>query len=185
MKKPFLIIASFLLMLQLSAQDKYFTKSGKIIFDATVAKSPEKIEGVNNTVTCVIDIKTGNLQFAVLMKNFEFERALMQEHFNENYVETNKYPKAEFKGAIVDFATLNLSKEGNYEVKVKGKMSLHGQTKDAAANGKIIVKAGKIQILSAFSVLFSDYAIAIPGLVADKLASAASIKVDCLLEPFK
>lgn len=185
MKNQFLLVASFLIFTQLSAQDKYFTKTGKIVFDATVAKSPEKIEGINKNVTCVIDLKTGNLQFAVLMKSFEFERALMQEHFNENYVESNKYPKTEFKGAVTDYTPINVDKDGTYDVKVKGKMSMHGQTKDAVANGKMIVKSGKIQLLSTFQVLFSDYAISIPGIVADKLASAASIKVDCQLEALK
>src|SRR5690349_23750589 len=82
------------------AQDKFFTKSGQVTFSSKT--SLENIEAHNKSVTCVLDVKTGNLQFAVLMKGFEFEKALMQEHFNENYVESHKYPKAEFKGQIVN-----------------------------------------------------------------------------------
>lgn len=180
----FYILAAVLVN-TIQAQDKFFTKSGKISFDATVPKSPENIDGVNKTATCVLDTKTGNIQFAMLMKGFEFERALMQEHFNENYVESNKFPKADFKGILTDLAAVNFGKEGSYAVKVKGKLTMHGQTKDMEAEGKLIVKGGKIQVLSAFQAALSDYGIEIPQLVADKVAKAAKINVDCLLDPLK
>lgn len=176
---------SFFILVTVHAQDKFFTKSGKIVFDATSPKSPENILGVNKTVTCVLDIKTGALQFAVLMKGFEFEKALMQEHFNENYVESNKFPKAEFRGAIADPSFVNVGKEGVYVVKVKGKLTIHGETKDVECEGKITVKGGKVQAVAAFSVVLSDYGVTVPQLVADKVAKTAKISVDCLLDPLK
>ena len=97
MKKQLVIIIITLFSASLAnAQDKFFTKSGQVIFSSKT--SLENIEAHNKSATCVLDTKTGNLQFAVLMKGFEFEKALMQEHFNENYVESHKFPKAEFKG---------------------------------------------------------------------------------------
>jgi polyisoprenoid-binding protein YceI len=164
---------------------KYFTKSGKINFDATSPTSPERIEGVNRTATCVIDTKTGNMQFAVLMKGFEFERALMEEHFNENYVESNKYPRAEFKGEIKQNDGVNYSKDGTYTVKVKGKLTLHGESNDVETDAKIIVQNGKISAMADFSVKLEDFKISIPGLVADKVSKIAKITVSCSLEPLK
>lgn len=185
MKKLIICILALFVINNITAQDKFFTKSGKISFDATSPKSPENIEGVNKTVTCVLDTKTGNLQMAVLMKVFEFDRALMQEHFNENYVESNKFPKTEFRGAIVAGSVVNYSKEGVYPVTVKGKLTMHGQTREVEAEGKLTVKAGKIQVQSVFSEQLADYGITIPQLVADKVAKTAKITVDCLLDPLK
>jgi len=186
MKKISIALTFLILCLQAAhAQDKFFTKSGKINFNATAPASPEKIEGINKSVTCVVDTKTGNMQFAVLMKGFEFERALMEEHFNENYVESNVYPKTEFKGAISNNATVNYTKDGVYPVKVKGKLSMHGETREVETDGKITVKAGKINASAVFSVALTDYKISIPALVADKIAKKANIIVDCSLEPLK
>lgn len=185
MKKILLASFLFLSMITLQAQDKYFTKTGKINFGATSPSSPEKVEGINKSVICVEDIKTGNIQFSALMKGFEFERALMQEHFNENYIESDKFPKAEFKGVIVNNANVNYSKEGTYPVKVKGKLSIHGETKDVETDGKLTVTGGKISATANFEVALSDYKITIPSLVADKVAKTAKINVDCLLEPLK
>src|SRR6476619_4983321 len=94
------------------AQGKFYTKTGKVSF---YSKAPlEEIEGKNKTVTAVLDSKTGGIQFAVQMKGFEFEKQLMQQHFNENYVESNKYPNAEFKGTITNNSDINYSKDGTY-----------------------------------------------------------------------
>lgn len=185
MKKIKSIVIVLLFVTAVQAQDKWFTKSGKIVFDATVAKSPEQITGINKSVTCVIDTKTGNLQFAVLMKGFEFERALMQEHFNENYAESNKYPKTVFKGMVQDNASVNYSKNGVYPVHVKGSLTMHGQTKDVIAEGKIMIQSGEVQLSSVFEVGLTEFGVDIPQLVADKVAKNAKITVDCLLTPLK
>jgi polyisoprenoid-binding protein YceI len=185
MKKIKSILIILLFVTAVQAQDKWFTKSGKIVFDATVAKSPEQIAGVNKSVTCVMDTRSGNLQMAVLMKGFEFERALMQEHFNENYVESNQFPKTVFKGMIQDNASVNYAKNGIYPVHVKGALTMHGQTHEVNAEGKISIQSGAIQLTSVFEVSLSEYGIDIPQLVADKVAKNARISVDCLLAPLK
>lgn len=166
-----------------SAQEKYFTKTGKINFDATSPGSPEQVEGFHKNTLCVLDTKTGNLQFSVAMKGFEFERALMQEHFNENYIESDQFPKSEFKGMISNNTSVNYTTNGEYPVFVKGKLTMHGITKDVEANGKLVIKNGKIAATSVFTVLLADYKISIPGLVADKVSKTAKIVVNCLLDP--
>lgn len=185
MKKIILLLSITAIANITIAQGKYFTKTGKIDFDATVSKSPEDIKAVNKSTTMVIDTKTGNMQFLVLMKGFEFTRSLMQEHFNENYVESTKFPKAEFKGKITDNAAVNYTKDGAYKVKVKGKLTMHGVTKDTESDGVITVKAGKITATSTIVTSFADYKISIPTLVADKVANTAKINITCALEPMK
>src|SRR5688572_15995215 len=151
MKKCFLLSAAIIFCVNLvQAQDKFFTKSGKISFYSKA--SLENIEAHNKTVACVLDTKTGNVQFAVMMKAFEFEKALMQEHFNENYVESHKFPKAEFKGQLVNYADINFSKDGKYPAKVKGKLTMHGVTRDVETTGTIVVKSGKIDADAVFTV---------------------------------
>jgi hypothetical protein len=163
------------------AQDKFFTKNGKINF---VSKGTvETIEAQHKSVTCVLDSKTGNIQFSVLMKGFEFKKALMQEHFNENYVESDKFPKADFKGQIANNSDVNYTKDGSYNVKVKGKLTLHGETKDVETSGTITVSGGKPTATSEFNVLMSDYKIAIPGVVKDHMDNNVKITVNCPLEP--
>ena len=109
----------------------------------------------------------------------------MQEHFNENYVESDKFPKAEFEGLIDNNGTMNYSKDGTYVVKVKGKLTIHGETRDIETPGKLIVQNGKINVSADFNVILSDYRISIPGLVADKVSKTAKISVACQLELFK
>jgi polyisoprenoid-binding protein YceI len=185
MKRTILVALLAIFTLTIVNAQKYYTKTGKIFFDATSSSSPEKIEATNRTATCVVDVQSGAIQFAMLMKGFEFERALMQEHFNENYVESNKFPKAEFKGKIKDNHEIDYKKDGTYKAKVKGDLTIHGETKEVEAEGKFIVKGGKITAEAEFSVKLSDFKISIPGLVADKIAKTAKITVSCLLELLK
>lgn len=184
MKKQLLSILVLLLFISAAnAQEKFYTKSGKISFFSK--SSLENIEAHNKSVTCVLDVKSGNLQFAVLMKGFEFEKALMQEHFNENYVESHKFPKAEFKGQVANNHEIDYSKDGTYKAKVKGKLTLHGETRDVETNGLIAVKGGKIDADASFAVQLADYNITIPNLVKDNISKTINITVDCILEPLK
>lgn len=157
------------------AQPKYFTKSGKISF---YSKSPmENIEAVNNKVVSVWDVATGQLEFAVLMKGFEFAKALMQEHFNENYVESDKYPKAVFKGIIENSNTLSLTTDNSVTVNVNGYLTMHGLTNPVKTTGVITIKNGVISATSNFSVALSNYGISIPSIVAGKINKNIAIVV--------
>lgn len=162
-----------------------FTKTGKVQFDATAVSSPERIEAVTHTATAVLDTRNGQLQFSILIKSFVFERALMEEHFNENYMESDKYPKAEFKGNVINLAGGDFAKDGAYNVKVKGKLTLHGESRDIETTGKLEIKGAMIQATASFQIALADYKISVPSLVADKVAKTARINVDCKLEPIK
>lgn len=183
--KNLLIMAIAVLGATAGFSQRYYTKSGQINFDATSPSSPEKIEGVNRSATCVVDAKTGNMQFAALMKGFAFERALMEEHFNENYVESDKFPKAEFKGELKNIDKVDFTKDGTHTVKVKGKLTMHGESKEIETDAKINIQNGKIKATTELNVLLSDYKVSIPGLVADKVSKTVRITVACSLEPLK
>lgn len=173
MKK--LILLLFILPTTLFAQDKYYTKSGKASFYS--ATSVEDIEATNKSVTSVLDSKTGKIEFSMLIKSFEFEKALMQEHFNENYMESEKYPKATFKGDIVDVKDLDLKKDGTYDAKVKGKLTIHNVTKDVEETAKFTVKDGKISAKCDFKIKLKDYGIEDPTMIGKKIAEEISIKI--------
>ncbi|HEX8314539.1 MAG TPA: YceI family protein [Flavisolibacter sp.] len=183
-KQSLVTLAALLLFTTaINAQGRYFTKTGKIDF---FSKAPmEDIEAKNKTVTAVLDTKTGALQFEVQMKGFEFEKKLMQEHFNENYVESGKFPKATFKGSVANNSTVNYAKDGTYKVNVKGKMTIHGVTKEVEAPGTVKVNAGKIDATSTFNIQLSDYNISIPSVVKEKVSNTIRVTVDTKLEPLK
>jgi polyisoprenoid-binding protein YceI len=154
---------------------KYFTREGKVSF---FSEAPlEKIEALNNTATSVMDISTGKIEFAILIKAFQFEKSLMQEHFNENYMESGKYPKATFKGSVTNYETINLSKDGEYAVNVKGDLTIHGETKPIEAPGKILIKDGQISANSSFEVTVADFKIEIPSIVRDNIAKTVRIDI--------
>ncbi len=181
-------IVAFLVVMVLGvssafSQGKYFTKSAAVSFEASTPL--ENIEAKNTKGTFVLDASNGAIEVAVLLKAFEFERALMQEHFNENYVESDKYPKSIFKGKITNISDVNLGKDGSYPVTIGGKLTLHGVTKDVSTKGSIDVKNGKVSARSGFIVAVADYNIEIPSIVADKVAKNVKIKITAWLEPLK
>lgn len=176
--KKFLLATTmlFFLALHVNAQERYFTRAAKVNFLSEAAE--EKISGKNAQATSVFDAKTGQLEFAILMKAFEFEKALLMEHFNENYVESTKYPKAIFKGMITDIAMVDFSKDGVYPVNYKGALTMHGVTKDITGKGILTLKGGKVSGHSDFKILLADYKIEIPALVKEKVAKEVQIVVD-------
>jgi hypothetical protein len=180
--KTWLIIPALLAgMAMANAQGKYFTRNGNVSFSA--GTSLENIDAINRKAASVIDAATGQLEFTVLIKAFEFERALMQDHFNENYMESDKFPKASFKGSIVNNNEVGYTKNGSYPVQLKGDLTIHGVTKPVTLKGNIEVKDQKLNATSAFDVTIADYNITIPGLVSDKIDKQAKVKVDLVYEP--
>jgi hypothetical protein len=159
----------------------YMTRTGKVYFNATTKNSPEVVEAKNNEVACIVDAKNGDVRFQVLINSFKFERATMQEHFNENYMESSKYPKSDFKGTISNLTEINFTKDGTYNARVSGKLTMRGITKDVSVPGTVAVKGKTIVIKAKFPVVLKDYNISIPGLVADKLDKTASVAIDCEL----
>ena len=160
---------------------KYFTREGKIAFYSDAPM--EKIEAHNKKATSVIDAESGKIEFAILIKAFQFEKALMQEHFNENYMESSKYPKATFKGQIKDMSNVNLSTDGEYHVSVAGDLTIHGVTQKVETPAQIVVTDGAINAKSTFEVLVADYEIEIPSVVKDNIAKTVKIEVDIDYQP--
>ncbi len=159
--KTILSIA-FLLPLGLSAQDRFATRTGHVSFFS--ATPMENVEAHNHKSTSVFDATSGAIQFAVLMKGFEFEKALMQEHFNENYVESNTYPKGEFKGKFTGFTAENARKPGKFEVVLEGDLTMHGVARKRTLNATIEVDAnGVLKASCDFTLKPADHGIKIPG----------------------
>ncbi|NOR88377.1 MAG: YceI family protein [Bacteroidales bacterium] len=178
--KNILFIAVFVVSVgQLSAQ-RFMTKNGFVKF---YSETPmETIEANNHQVNSAYDYTSGVFVFKVLMKSFEFEKALMQEHFNENYVESDSYPVASFKGEIVNNSEINLTKKGPIEVKVKGVMKMHGVTKDIEATGTMDLQDDLIHATAKFDIKPSDFDIKIPGAVVKNIAEAVEVTVDVELK---
>lgn len=180
MKKLILTVLCMLAVSFAAKAQKFITKTGHIKF---YSDSPlEKIEAHNRQVNAALDAATGDFVFKVLMKSFEFEKALMQEHFNENYVESDKYPNALFTGKVTNISDVNVSSDGVYEVMVEGKLTLHGVTQPVKEKGSFEVKGGKLLGKSKFNIALSDYNIKIPGAVTNNISKAIEITVEVNLE---
>ena len=169
-------ILSLLLILstsQISLAQKVYTKNGTITF---FSKSPlENITAINKQVMSVLNTENGDLQFSLLVKGFHFEKALMEEHFNENYMESDKFPKSTFKGIISNVASVDFTKEGEYAVSVSGDLTIHGVTQKVSVPGTIRVKNGNVSAVSTFKVKVADYNISIPKVVKDNIAEQIEI----------
>lgn len=169
-----------LLCCQVLNAQLFMTRHGQVSF---FSKTPmENIEAVNNEIASALNIQTGEIGFAVLVKSFHFERALMEQHFNETYMESDKMPKASFKGKITNLSAVDFNKEGSYPVTTDGEMTIHGVTQKISIAGTIIIKGGLPQVIARFKVVPKDYNIKIPGLVADKIAASMDVSVNCKYE---
>ena len=165
------------------AQEKWFTRNGKInFFSKTTA---ENIDANNNEVFSMIDPQKKEVAFQVLCTGFKFQKALMEEHFNENYMESTKYPKALFQGTIADPSKIDFSKDGTYNVTVAGNLTMHGVTNKINIPATIVVAAGKISGESKFNIKLADYKIEIPSVVAKQISETVAVTVNCQYEPFK
>lgn len=158
-----------------NAQNRYFTKTGHIEFFSHTAM--EDIKGVNDQVTSFIDISTGEMVFSVLSRSFQFAKPLMQEHFNENYMESEKFPKASFEGKVTDLKSVDFTKSGKYPVKVAGKLTIHGVIREIEASGNITVDKDKLVGESAFPLNPEDFGIKIPSVVRQNIAESMQVTV--------
>ena len=180
MKKTVLLFTFSILLLTANAQ-KFMTKNGFISFFGHTQM--EDIKGDNNQVASVLDISTGELVFQVLIKSFHFDRALLEEHFNENYMESDKFPKSSFKGKITNLSSVNFSKNGTYDVTVEGDLTIRDATNKINAKGTIEVITGGINATSKFLINPEDYKINIPGVVREKIAKSLEVTVTMKYSP--
>lgn len=154
------------------------TRSAEVYF-LSDKEAVELVEATNDQVGAVVDLENGNLAFQIQMRAFHFNIALMEEHFNENYVESELYPKATFRGSFLDLPK-DLSTE--QELMVEGTMDFHGIQKEMRFTVKLSL-AGDVLLGDAqFILVCSDFGIEIPKIVADKLANAIQVKVNASLK---
>ena len=181
--RAFLLVLGLLFLPSITkAQERYYAPSGHIWFysDAPL----EDIEAHNKKAVSLLDISTGELVFSVPMKDFIFRKSLMQTHFNENYVESDKYPKATFKGKVTNIREVDFKRDAVYKVQVKGILTIHGQDKTIDTVGTLQVKGNQLVGKSKFSVTPQEFGIKIPRLVRDNIAKRIDITVDMLYVPY-
>ena len=156
---------------------RYSTRNAFVGFYSKTAL--EYIKAENNQVFAIIEPATKKLAFSLLVKGFIFAKELMQEHFNENYVESDKYPKANFTGTYT--GDVDLNKDGVYKVMVKGELNLHNVTKPVETPATLEVKAGHLIGVTEFKAKPEDYNIPIPSIVRDKIDKDIQVKIriDC------
>lgn len=168
-----ILICLLLTFSSIFAQEKLITKNGTITFEASVP-SFEEVKAKNDNVTCILNTKTGEIASLALIKGFKFKVALMEEHFNENYMESTKYPKATFRGTITNFDLKDLSPVAK-EYTLKGKLEIHGKSKEISSVAKIIKSENGIEIETNFSVNASDFDIQIPSVVKKKVSNKINV----------
>ena len=162
----------------LCAQTKYRTSEGTVNFNASTPL--EDIDATNKEVNAILEMETGRFAVVMLIKDFEFSRRLMQEHFNENYMESEKFPKAYFSGTIEDFSMDSLSKEVVVKT-VSGKLTIHGITLNRKEKIKLRKKGSAIHLESNFLVRTEAHDIEVPRIVFAKIAEKVMVEVDLQL----
>jgi hypothetical protein len=183
MKNNVLLFAIILLATTSGLAQKYFTRTAKVSF---FSEAPtENIEAQNRQVTCILNTENGELAFSVQLMGFHFEKALMEEHFNENYVESHKYPKSTFKGKVIDFENIDIKTSGKHNITVEGDMSLHGETKTIKAKGELTIAGDEILLSSKFDMRIEDYKISIPKAVINKIAESIEVSLMATLTEYK
>ena len=159
----------------------YMAKVCEISF---FSESPlENIEAINKAAKPILSTATGDVQIKIPMKGFVFPKPLMQEHFNENYIESEKFPDAFFKGKFNE--QIDYTKDGEYKVTATGKITIHGVEKDKTIDGTLTVKSGQIILETKFNIHVADFNIKVPSLYVKNVAEDVSVKLNATLEPFK
>ncbi len=182
--KPLLFFVGLLAWLATApaqGQTKYFTRAGTISFFS--ATPFEDIEARNQQVAAAVDVASGQVVFAVPMTAFQFPRSLMQGHFNENYVESAKYPKATFSGQLVGFAAAVLASAGPQAVQVEGDLTIHGVTRRVRVPGTLERQGNRLLVNAKFAIAPADYNIGIPALVRGHVAKSVDVTVALACEP--
>jgi hypothetical protein len=153
---------------------KMISRTGEIKFDATVSDAIDNVSAVDNTATAILEKSSGDFVVQSMVKSFKFKLPLMQEHFNENYMESDKYPKTTFKGKIVKYD----QKSGVYDV--EGDLTIHGVTNKVKTKMNVTSTDAKVTVSGSFTVSLKNYNLEVPALAKKTLSETAkiSIKID-------
>lgn len=178
MKNVVLIVAS-LLCSNLAFAQKYSSKTGQVSFEASVPLF-EDISAKDNNNLVILNADTGEIASVSMVKNYRFTVKLMEEHFNENYAESAKYPKATFTGKLANFDKAKLTASPQ-KYTLQGKLNFHGVDKAVTSSATLYAKDGKIYIQGGFVARPADYNVTIPKMVSKKVAENVNVKYDYIL----
>ncbi|GAB2765465.1 YceI family protein [Rhabdobacter roseus] len=178
---PGLLALVFLTGAATAQSTLYATNSGETrFFSETPA---ENISAVNAKSQAILNTATGELAVRMNMRDFTFPNKLMQEHFNENYMESDKYPTATFRGKVEPAP--HYTQKGTYAVTAKGTFTVHGQSQERTLSGQLIVTDGTIELQTNFDVALADHKIEVPKIVFVKIAQVINVKARYVLKPYK
>jgi hypothetical protein len=161
----------------------YFTKDGEISFYSSTPI--EEIEAKNEKAVSVLNFDESTLEFSVLIKGFHFKNALMQTHFNENYMDSDNFPKALFKSSVLDLSGIDLQKDGNYTIPITGTINIHGHDKELSIDAKFNVVNGQISGASTFKLSPADFNIEIPSIVRGKIAEEIEVNITATYQRYQ
>lgn len=179
--KEIIISALFLLAGNVVFSQKMITRTGEVKFEASMPAF-EEVAATTKTTSCILEKSTGDFVALTLIKSFKFKSPLMEEHFNENYMESSQFPKATFKGKVLNFDAKKLSpSKTSYDL--EGDLTIHGVTKKIKTKINLTLNGAKILASSAISVKPQDYKIEIPSLVKGKIAENVKVTMNFVLEP--
>ena len=180
--KSILILSCLIWTLQGQAQT-FYTRNGHLGFFSKT--NMEDIKADNESVTYVLDLTKGEINISALQTNFQFPKALMQEHYNENYVESSKFPKAVFKGKIDDMSKVNFRMEGVYNAKVSGNLEIHGVSKPYTVDAVFRVGGGHVIAETTFKVKCADHDIKIESSLKNNIAESIEVKAKADMTEYK
>ena len=178
--KKIIFISIFIIASSCYPQQEMTTKNGSITFEASVPLY-EEIEAINKTVFCVLNLQNGKLQSEVQMKDFRFKLSLMEEHFNNKYLETERFPVGSFKGTIEGF-NINIIEKYPKEFKLKGELKIHGKSKKINTTAILKKVGNQLEIVSNFKINTKDFNIKIPEILRMKVAETVTVTAVFLLQ---
>jgi polyisoprenoid-binding protein YceI len=181
MNRIFLIITIFFCSANIFAQGVFIASKGEVSF---YSHAPlEDITAVNSNVNSMLNLVTGEVAFMIAMRGFKFEKALMEEHFNEKYLETDKYPHASFSGSLTEKLPADAS--GRVRASARGKLVIHGVEKEITQDGEIEINGKDVTLTTSFRVAVAEFNISIPKLLFENIADTVDVNLKVNYTPFK
>lgn len=174
-------LAGAFAVLSFGQGQKFFTRDAVITFTSDAPM--EKIVSSNKEVNILIDPATSAIAFKVVMKSFAFDKQAMKDHFNADYLHTDKYPNATFDGKITNLK--DWTKNGTYNVTAEGNLTIHGVTKPVKQSGQVTIENGKIKVSAVFTVLLTDFKIPVPSNYVSKISNSIQLQVSGTLIPYQ
>lgn len=158
---------------------KYLSDQNHVSF---FSEAPlENIEAHSYSARSVFDMETGKIAFTVPIRTFEFEKSLMQEHFNEKFMESGKYPRAKFSGVVENYSEA----QGKQQVEAKGEIEIHGVTKEISVPGEMEINGNQIKVTTEFPLEVADFEIKIPEVVTRNIAKTVDVNLEFIYEPYE